>query len=279
MNIFIEGSISSGKSYFLTQLTPPDNFIIHHEPIQNWGTDDINYLREFYHDPHKNAYPLQKAIYRSQCITFLEQIKIDNQSIHICERGPFSSLKVFCYLNIFLGNIRGEHRLELEEDFHNLMQNTSLDATIYFSTTPRTSYLRTQERQRIDAKASYYYHYGIGIFYHNYIQQLIHCNQKVVVINSDAPLEDLVQFYDTLGNFLTTSSLLELKWFFKTATARHIGHCLTKTDLDKLIATRNRKRRTKQLIKQIEPIFTFASKIVLIYSLYRLIRHLKIANK
>ena len=118
MNIFIEGSISSGKSYFLTRLAPPKGFIIHQEPIQNWGTSNVNYLDEFYRDPPKHAYQLQKAVYRSQCVTFLEQIRNDTQSIHIVERGPFSSLNVFCHLNAYLGNIRGEQRLELEEDFN-----------------------------------------------------------------------------------------------------------------------------------------------------------------
>ncbi len=143
---FIEATVGAGKTSVLNSIAKHrPNWIIHPEPVNIWRTwQGINYLANYYTDPATWAYPLQVVILAS-----FRAIMTDLCSgVHIFERGPRSSMKVFTKASFDKGYITATQLNELSAIMEDILAKIPNPVTFYLRTSPAVAFERVKFRAR-----------------------------------------------------------------------------------------------------------------------------------
>lgn len=203
-NIFIEGNIASGKSTMIEHFSYYQTFETVPEPIVKWkNLNGHDIFKMMSTNPHENAYKFQSYV----LLTLLEEyLKPQKKPIRILERSIFSQE---CFTKILnsSGVLDDSSYAVLNEwsGFAKRTFNISADAIIYIQTNPEILLQRILSRGRPEEK-------NIKLEFLNEVHQyhekwLLSGNfdqDKLFIINGNAPLVDIQSEYGRCFNFLSS---------------------------------------------------------------------------
>jgi deoxyadenosine/deoxycytidine kinase len=183
MRIVIDGNVGSGKSTAINALVWKLGAKVHPEPVERWAS----LLRRFYKNPSEASMDLQIRV-----LMDLSSIEDVDGEVHVIERSPDSSIKVFAKIARTKGWIT--HAQFDSLDFTRESIGWSADAFIFIDTPPKTCFERISKRS-IGSDASiepkdYEYLEEISSRYETMISEL---SCPVLRIDGSASAEHVLQ--------------------------------------------------------------------------------------
>jgi deoxyadenosine/deoxycytidine kinase len=154
LNFFLESIVGGGKSSVLEEIrrVKPE-WHYHNEPVELWRSwNGVNYLEKFYADPKRYAFPFQKVVLDS----YVDVLSSSTApGVHIYERGPRSSIRVFAKAALADGNMTTEEFDQLVLHHDSLFQHLNSDLTcpnmaIYLRVEPAVAMERLRGRGRVE---------------------------------------------------------------------------------------------------------------------------------
>jgi deoxyadenosine/deoxycytidine kinase len=187
----VEGLIGAGKTTFCTEL---ENYIsplnignmsvkILKEPVNYWR--ELGLLERFYKDQPRWAFTFQLTALVTKCI---ELMKLENNTIYIIERSPYTDLNCFAKLCNMSGSIddmeMSIYKLYFQYFISQIETKCSIQF-IYLKTSPEICMKRIEKRNRIEEK-------GIPIEYLVSLETLHNewLLNNSIILNGNADISD-----------------------------------------------------------------------------------------
>ena len=205
----IEGLIGAGKTTLCTEL---EEYIaelnignmsvkILTEPVDYWR--ELGLLERFYKDQTRWAFTFQLTALVTKCI---ELMKLDDNTIYIIERSPYTDLNCFAKLCNMSGSIddmeMSIYKLYFQYFISQLETKCSIQF-IYLKTSPNICMERIEKRNRIEEK-------GIPIEYLVSLESLHNewLLDNSIILNGNADISDNTNI-STITDFIKLQMLLD----------------------------------------------------------------------
>lgn len=168
----IEGLIGAGKTTICNELNESISSVLDasnikvkilKEPVDFWR--ELGLLERFYKDQKRWAFTFQLTALVTKC---MELMNLDDDTIYIIERSPYTDLKCFAKLCNMLGSIddmeMNIYKLYFEHFIKQLEAKCAIQF-IYLKTSPEICMERIKKRDRVEEK-------GIPIEYLKSLEEL-----------------------------------------------------------------------------------------------------------
>jgi len=206
----IEGIIGAGKTTICSELEKSISNLpnildmdikILKEPVDYWR--ELGLLERFYNDKKRWGLTFQLTALVTKC---MELMKLDNNTIYIIERSPYTDMKCFAKLCHMSGDIN-----DMEMDIYKLYYQhfiTQLESKcaiqfIYLKTSSEICMERIKQRNRIEER-------DIPIEYLNSLEELHNewLMNNAIILNGNTDISDKTNIL-TIADFIKYQILLK----------------------------------------------------------------------
>lgn len=210
MKVLLDGTIASGKSYFLNKLkekldNEKKNYFVEDSMANKMQINNLDILKKAYLNPKQWAFICQLLFLK----IFNEREEEKNNSNHLIlhSRSIHSVHRVFNYNHYNLKNITDEEFIILNEEYQNLFKSeTNYDYLIFFDCDFKTSIKRTEARTTINSGVglSNVYLKSLNELYKNLLSFYRKMPfKKIFVIKTDSSDQELLEKeIESVINFL-----------------------------------------------------------------------------